>query len=52
MAISTFSGQGIYWQSYLEKTDNWQKIYKQISSTFCTSNDVYLQTMCQEEQNH
>ena len=32
--------KGTPWQCYLEKTDNWQQIYKQASLTFYTSNDV------------
>ena len=34
--------KGTRWQRYLEKTDKWQQIYKQGSSTFYTSNNVSL----------
>ena len=30
---------GIFWHSYLEKTDNWRQIYKQMNSTFNSSNE-------------
>ena len=43
-----FSSVGYTLIEFFRKPDNWRQIYKQTSSTFCTSNDV--SKMCWEEK--